>query len=142
MPPRLPTCIFMHICAYICNILCIFAQILRIFRHTCTVFISFMHIHAYCCTFHKYLCIFMYIYAYSNIFENVYGFLMHICTHLCSLRIPVHIHTYLFIRRRRSAVNEESCSRAALHRELNICKYAQHTFVSKHYRKHRHTFER
>ena len=81
VPPRLPTCIktciFMHIYAY------------------------FAHIHAYLCIFCTYLCMFslvlcilyispifihiMYIYANSNILVNVYGFLMHICTHLCSL---------------------------------------------------------
>ena len=100
VPPRLPTCIFMHIYAYICNIMCIFMHILRIFMHTCAVFISFIHIYAYCCTRHPYLCIFMYIYAYSNIFVNVHEYLMHICTHLCSLYIAADIYTYRFTRRR------------------------------------------
>ena len=142
VPPRLPTCIFMHIYAYLCiccAYLCIFMHILCIFMH---VFISFMHIYTYCCTCNSFLCIFMHIYAFSNMFMNVYVYLVHICTHLCSLRMCVHIHTYLFMRRRWSAVNEKSCSRATLHRELNICKYAQYKFVSKLYRKHRHTFER
>ena len=82
VPPRLPTCIFLHIYANICNMLCIFMHILRIFMH---VFIGSLHIYAYCCTRHPYLFIFMHIYAYSGIFMNVYVYLMHICTHLCSL---------------------------------------------------------
>ena len=111
--------------------LCIFMHMLRISMHICHilyifmyVFISFMHIYKYCCACNSFLCIFMHIYAFSNMFMSVYIHLVHICTHLCSLRIPVHIHTYLFIRRRWSAGNEESCSRATLHRELNICKYS------------------
>ena len=83
----------MHFYAY----LCIFCAYLRIFMH---VFISFMHIYAYCCTRHPYLCIFMHIYAYSSILMSVHAYLMHVCTHLCSLLISVHIYTYLFTRRR------------------------------------------
>ena len=108
-------CVFMHVYAHIYYILCIF-----------------MHIYAYLCMFSLVLCIFMhivvhvthiyayfmYIYAYSSIFMNVYVYLMHICTHLRSSCISIHIHTYLFMRRRWSAVNEKSCSRATLHREL------------------------
>ena len=122
VPPRLPTCIFMDIYAYLCIFcayLCIFMHILCIFMH---VFISFMHIYTYCCTCNSFLCIFMHIYAFSGMFMNVYVYLVHICTHLCSLRICVHIHTYLSTRRRWPAVDQESCSRATLHREL---KYLQ-----------------
>ena len=141
-PPGASEAPNMHFYAYLCIFcayLCIFMHILCICMH---VFISFMHIYTYCCTCNSFLCIFMHIYAFSNMFMNVYVYLVHICTHLCSLRMCVHIHTYLFMRRRWSAVNEKSCSRATLHRELNICKYAQYKFVSKLYRKHRHTFER
>ena len=66
VPPRLPTCIFMHIYAYFAHIYAysyIFCQYLCVFMH---VFVSFMHIHAHCCTRHPYLCIFyVYLYIFS-----------------------------------------------------------------------------
>ena len=78
VPPRLPTCIFYaylcRFCAYLCifmHILCIFMHILCIFMHA---FISFMHIYAYCCTRHPFLCIFIYVFAYSGVFMNVFIF--------------------------------------------------------------------
>ena len=83
-------CIFMHMLRISMHILCIFMH----------VFMSFMHIYTYCCTCNSFLCIFMHIYAFSGMFMNVYVYLVHICTHLCSLRMCVHIHTYLFMRRR------------------------------------------
>ena len=93
-PPKMQIyaylCIFMHIFTVFCAYLCILMR----------VFISFVHIYACCCTRHPYLCIFMCFYAYSGIFMNLYLYLMRICTHLCSLCIPVHIYTYLFTRRR------------------------------------------
>ena len=113
--------------------LCIFMHILRISMH---IYAYFVNMYAYLCMFLLVLCIFMhivvhvthiyayfmYIYTSSAIFMNVYVYLMHICKHLCFVRICVHIHTYLFMSRRWSAVNEESCSRTALHKEL---KYLQ-----------------
>ena len=99
-PPGASEAPNMHFYAYLnifCTYLCIFMHILCIFMH---VFISFMHIYAYCCTCNSFLCIFMHIYAFSGMFMNVYVYLVHICTHLQSLRMCVHIHTYLFMRRR------------------------------------------
>ena len=119
VPQGHPRCIFICIYVYLCIYLEYVVHILCIFMH---VFITLMHIYAYCCTPHPYLCIFMHVYAYSVIFMNVYVYLMHICTHLCSLCISVHTYTYLFMRRRWYAVIEKSCSRATLHREL---KYLQ-----------------
>ena len=95
VPPRLPTCIFMHIYVYyahinaysciFCAYLCMCSLVLWIFMHIVVHVTHFCHI--------------LYVYAYSDIFMNVYVYLVHVCTHLCSSRISVHIHTYLFIRR-------------------------------------------
>ena len=98
-------CVFMHVYAHIYYILCIFMHILCIFTHIYACFISFMHIYAYCCTRHPYLCIFyVYLCIFKHIYECVYIYiylyLMHICTHLRSSCISIHIHTHLFMRRR------------------------------------------
>ena len=118
-PPGASEAPNMHFYAYLCIYLQYFVHI----------YAYFAHIYACVHWFPAYLCIllytspiFMHIYAYSDIFINVYVYLMHICIHLCSLSFSVHIYTYSFMRRRWSAGNEKSCSRATLHRDL---KYLQ-----------------
>ena len=97
------------------HFLCIFMQMLRISMH---IYAYFVHIYAYCCTRHPFLCIFIYMCIFRHVYECVY--VWYIFVHICVLY----------------------GSRSIFHRELNICKYARHKFVSKDYRKHRHTFGR
>ena len=112
-------CIFMHIFAIFCAYLCIFCAYLCILVPFSLVLCIFMHIVVHVTHIYAYLCIFMHIqtYLWMCMIFDAYLYTSVFFTHTCT-----YSHTYLFIRRRWSAGNEKSCSRATLHREL---KYLQ-----------------
>ena len=146
VPPRLRTCIFMHI--YVC--LCIYLQyFVHIYAYLCIFCVYlcmlslvpciFMHIVVHVTHIYAYLCISMHIQAYLWMFMYIWCIFVHICA-LCRY-LYIFTDTYSWEDADLLAMKNHA---AGLHStgSWNICKYAQHTFVNKHYRKHRHTFER
>ena len=95
VPPRLPTCIFMHIYAYFahiyaylcifCAYVCMFSLVLCIFMH---IVVHVTHIYAYLCIFkHTYECVCIFdAYLYTSVL------FVNICTYL---HISIHEKTLI-----------------------------------------------
>ena len=102
--------------------LCIFIHIVGHVIHFCTYLCISMHFQA---------CLWMCMYIWD------------IFVHICVLYEYVYIFTHIYSWEDADLLSTKSHA-AGLHStgSWNICKYTQYKFVSKLYRKHRHTFER
>ena len=94
VPPRLPTCIFMHIYAYLCIYLQYFVHIYAYFAH---IYACFHWFPAYLCILLYKSPIFMHIYACLCIFRHIYECLCIFDAYLYTSVLFVDICTYLHI---------------------------------------------
>ena len=123
---------FAHIYAYLCIFcayLCMFSLVLCMFIHIVAHVIHFCT--RLCISMHFQACLWMCIYIW-------YKFV-----HICVLYEYVYKFTHIYSWEDADLLSTKSHA-AGLHStgSWNICKYTQYKFVSKLYRKHRHTFER
>ena len=94
VPPRLPTCIFMHIYAYFAHIyayLCIFCAYLCMFSLVLCIFI---HIVVHVIHFCAYLCISMHFQACLWMCMYIWYIFVHICVLYACVYIFTHIYSW------------------------------------------------
>ena len=106
-----------------------FSLVLCIFIH---IVVHVIHFCAYLCiSMHFQTCLWMCMYIW------------YIFVHMCVLYACVYIFTRIYSWEDADLLSVKNHA-AGLHStgSWNICKYTQYKFVSKLYRKHRHTFER